>query len=92
MTDPMTEQVVATIGGLALLVALALPALGLRLGPIETRTSPPTSTARRAYDLIADGFGPGFNGPLVLAAELPDHGDAAALDRLQSQLAQLGHF
>ena len=83
------RPVVATIGGLTLLVALALPALWLRLGPIETRTSPPTSTARRAYDLIADGFGPGFNGPLVLAAELPDDGDAATLDRLQSQLAKL---
>jgi putative drug exporter of the RND superfamily len=39
-------------------------------------------TSRQAYDMLAAGFGPGFNGPLQLVAELRSPGDAAALGRL----------
>ena len=42
-------------------------------------TSPRTPTTRQAYDLLSEGFGPGFNGPLLLVAEVPDGTDLAAL-------------
>ncbi len=80
---------IATVGGFAVLFMLILPASLMRLGPIDTRTSPPSSTARRAYDLITEGFGPGFNGPLVLAVELPGEPDAVALERLEDRLGEV---
>ncbi len=72
----------AFIGGFALLVVLAVPLFSIRLGFPDTGSSPPSDTTRRAYDLIAQGFGPGANGPLVLAAEYPKGTDPAVLDRL----------
>jgi putative drug exporter of the RND superfamily len=58
-------------GALLVLLALATPLLALRLGTPDDGTLPPSATQRRAYDLLASGFGPGFNGPLLLAVELP---------------------
>ncbi|NEE23840.1 hypothetical protein G3M58_97470, partial [Streptomyces sp. SID7499] len=52
------------------MVVLALPALGLHLGTSDQGNNPATATTRQAYDLIADGFGPGVNGPLTIAAQL----------------------
>src|SRR5262245_36799621 len=57
--------------GIALLAALALPALHLRLGTSDASTDPHGSTPHRAYEVIARGFGPGANGPFLLVAELP---------------------
>ena len=54
--------------GLVVLVALALPALSIRLGNSDAGNDSTQQTTRRAYDLLSRGFGPGFNGPLVLAA------------------------
>ncbi|XVQ07880.1 MMPL family transporter [Spirillospora sp. CA-255316] len=51
---------------LVLVTVVSLPAFSLRLGMTDQGTLPESSTARRAYDLLADGFGPGFNGPLQL--------------------------
>jgi putative drug exporter of the RND superfamily len=70
----------------ALLVALAFPALNLRLGSSDAGVDPPGSTTRKAYDLIAQGFGAGTNGPFLLVAELPRRGDAAAAGRIASAL------
>jgi RND superfamily putative drug exporter len=67
-----------------LLLLLTVPALSLRLGSSDAGSDPPTTTTRRAYDLLAEGFGPGFNGPLLLVAELPSPGGTAALDRLRT--------
>ncbi|MPZ97336.1 MAG: MMPL family transporter [Propionibacteriales bacterium] len=53
----------------AALVALMLPALDLRLGFADASNDDPATTSRQAYDLLAEGFGPGFNGPLVVAYE-----------------------
>lgn len=64
----------ATVAVVSLL-ALAAPALGMRLGFADAGNDPETSTSRRAYDLLSDGFGPGFNGPLVVVAQ---GGDGAA--------------
>ena len=65
---PWTAAIVAT----AILLALAAPALGMRLGFPDAGNDPPDTMTRQAYDLISEGFGPGANGPLVIAAELPD--------------------
>ncbi|MGW1977981.1 MMPL family transporter [Streptomyces sp. NPDC001889] len=59
----------AAVVPLAALVALCAPALDMRLGFADAGTHPPETTARQAYDLLADGFGPGFNGPLIVIAE-----------------------
>ena len=55
--------------GVALL-ALTAPVLSLRLGFPDEGTLPESRTERRAYDLLAEGFGPGFNGPLVIAIDV----------------------
>jgi RND superfamily putative drug exporter len=65
--------------GAAALVALALPIFGLRLGFSDEGNYPEDTTTRQAYDLLADGFGPGFNGPLILASQIPPGTDTAAM-------------
>src|SRR5205085_12430934 len=55
---------------LAVLVTLALPVFSIRLGVADQGNDPTSQTTRRAYDLLAKGFGPGFNGPVLLAADL----------------------
>src|SRR5919106_2715882 len=80
---PWTAAIVAT----ALLLALAAPALGMRLGFPDAGNDPPDTMTRQAYDLNTEGFGPGTNGPLVVAAELPPQGDAE--DRINQFAAAL---
>ncbi|HWA53364.1 MAG TPA: MMPL family transporter [Solirubrobacterales bacterium] len=77
--------VAALLSG-GLLVLLCIPTLSLRLGTNDAGTDPAGSTTREAYDLLAEGFGPGFNGPFVLAAELPEKGNDEALEELRTQL------
>jgi RND superfamily putative drug exporter len=72
--------------GLAVVIVLALPLFSMRLGSADAGNDPPDLTTRRAYDLLSKGFGPGFNGPLLLAATLSDRGDVAALERVRSVL------
>ena len=77
--------VAALISG-GLLIALCIPTLSLRLGSNDAGTDPAGTTTREAYDLLAEGFGPGFNGPFVIAAELPQKGNDEALEDLRTQL------
>ena len=72
------------IVGLVVLLALAAPVASMRLGFGDAGNRPSSDTARRAYDTISNGFGPGYNGPLFLAADLTgDRGvDEAVLERL----------
>jgi putative drug exporter of the RND superfamily len=79
---PWTAVIVAT----AVLLALAAPALGMRLGFPDAGNDPPDTMTRQAYDLISEGFGPGANGPVVIAAELPDPTARGDVDRLVSGL------
>ncbi|WP_416970805.1 MMPL family transporter [Streptomyces sp. 4F14] len=74
---------------LAVLAALAFPTLSLRLGASDDGNLPTSSTNRQAYDMIADGFGPGFNGPLVLAVQAPTAADKAAEAKLVTALKQV---
>jgi RND superfamily putative drug exporter len=59
----------AALGGLAVLLALAAPFLGMRLGFPDAQNDPPAFTTHQAYDLIANGFGPGFSAPMVLTVQ-----------------------
>jgi RND superfamily putative drug exporter len=77
----------AVVAGGAILVVLALPVFGLHLGSADEGNAPAGSDTRIAYDLLADGFGPGFNGPLVLVTELPAGAPASALDRIGRAVA-----
>jgi putative drug exporter of the RND superfamily len=69
----------SALGGFAVLAVLALPVFGIRLGFSDEGNFPEETETRRAYDLLAEGFGPGFNGPLLLVAELPPGTDPASL-------------
>ncbi|MFI7412476.1 MMPL family transporter [Streptomyces sp. NPDC049627] len=71
---------------LAVITVLALPTLGLRLGTSDQGNNPESSTTRQAYDLLADGFGPGVNGPLTLVTEVDGADDKLALDNLDATL------
>ncbi|MEV0173673.1 MMPL family transporter [Streptomyces sp. NPDC050803] len=77
---PLPALLAATIA----LLALSAPALGMRLGFADAGNDPKATTSRQAYDLLAEGFGPGFNGPLVVLAQ----GDEAAGKAVQSTLAR----
>jgi putative drug exporter of the RND superfamily len=70
----------------ALLIALCIPTLSLRLGSNDAGTDPAGTTTREAYDLLAEGFGPGFNGPFQIVAALPAKGEDAALQELRTDL------
>jgi putative drug exporter of the RND superfamily len=65
------------IGALVILLALAAPALGMRLGFPDAGNDPPDHLTRQAYDLNTEGFGPGSNGPIQIAATLPPGDDNA---------------
>jgi RND superfamily putative drug exporter len=79
---------VSTVAGLAVLLALAAPFLGIRFGFPDAKNDAATSTTRRAYDLLADGFGPGFSAPLVLTVQGAAGDLQGAADHLGSALAR----
>ncbi|MFG3658242.1 MMPL family transporter [Streptomyces sp. NPDC047706] len=65
---------------LAVMVVLSLPVLSIRLGATDQGNHQETQTTRQAYDLLAEGFGPGFNGPLQVVV------DGTAPDALVSRI------
>jgi len=77
---------VLAIAATAVVLVLAIPLLSVRLGSSDEGNDPAPSTTRQAYDLLADGFGPGFNGPLILVAQTGSPADVAALKTLENQL------
>jgi RND superfamily putative drug exporter len=77
---------IAAIAATAVLLALAAPALGMRLGFPDAGNDPPDTMTRQAYDLNTEGFGPGTNGPLVIAAELPGPTAKTRIDSFAQQL------
>jgi RND superfamily putative drug exporter len=78
------------IAGLAIMLTLASPALALRLGNSDAGNNPPNQTTRQAYDLLAKGFGPGFNGPLQVVASLPRANDKPVLTDIANALRATG--
>jgi len=76
----------AAIAGVAIMLALAAPALSMHLGNSDQGNDPTSRTTRQAYDLLSTGFGQGFNGPLLVVAQVPSKGDDAALQRIGDTL------
>ena len=74
------------VGATVVMLVLTLPVLSLRLGSSDSGNDPAGSATRKAYDLLAEGFGPGFNGPLQLVAEVKSPADSAALAALVGTL------
>jgi RND superfamily putative drug exporter len=74
------------VAGLAIMLTLAAPALALRMGNSDAGNNPPSTTTRHSYDLLAKGFGRGFNGPLQVVVSLPHAGDQAAVASVASSL------
>jgi RND superfamily putative drug exporter len=76
----------AAIAGIAVVLLLAAPALGLRLGFPDAGNNPAEMTTRQAYDLISEGLGPGANGPLLLAADVRGPQAAAELGAIAERV------
>jgi RND superfamily putative drug exporter len=79
----------AVIISLAILLTLAAPLTVMRLGQTDDGTQPASTTQRQAYDLITAGFGPGVNGPLVLAVSLPTPDDTAPADEIEKAVGEI---
>ncbi|CAN5274289.1 MMPL family transporter [soil metagenome] len=70
----------AALVGAAVLLVMATPVLGLRLGFADESNYADDTTTKKAYELLVDGFGPGFNGPLLLVAKLPEGTELSELE------------
>jgi RND superfamily putative drug exporter len=79
------RPLVAGIAALLVLICLALPLFSMRLAFTDAGNDPPNVTTRQAFDALATGFGPGFNGPLIVVAKVPA-GQTAAVARLDTAL------
>ena len=77
---------IAIVSALVMLL-IAAPATALRLGSSDAANDRSQQTTHKAYELLAQGFGPGFNGPLLVVAKVPPSGGAAALAKLRAAIA-----
>jgi RND superfamily putative drug exporter len=77
---------IATLAAVVMAV-IALPFLSMRLGSSDAGSDPAGSTTRQAYDLLAKGFGPGYNGPLQLVAQIHNAGEQAAFAKVTHAVA-----
>jgi RND superfamily putative drug exporter len=75
-----------SLGALALMLLLAIPTFSLHLGTSDSGNDPTSSTTYKSYELLAEGFGPGFNGPLTVAAQVPDAAQQADVTKLITAL------
>ena len=82
-THPWTSMLV----GALVLLMLAAPVLSLRLGFSDEGNFSEETTTRRAYDLLAEGFGPGFNGPLLVTGTLSGPEDLAVMAGIAEVIA-----
>ncbi|HEY7618518.1 MAG TPA: MMPL family transporter [Solirubrobacteraceae bacterium] len=78
----------AAIAGVAIMLVLTAPVLSMHLGTGDQGNDPTSRTTRKAYDLLSQGFGQGFNGPLLVVAQLPHKSDTGALERVGSTLRE----
>ena len=81
------KWVFAIVGTLIMLV-IASPFLSMRLGESDDGNLPTSTTQRQAYDLIAQGFGPGANGPLLVVVSLPPNADETVVDDISAAIKQ----
>jgi RND superfamily putative drug exporter len=80
---PRSIAIVATVT----MLLIAAPATALRLGSSDASNDPAGQTTHKAYELLAEGFGEGFNGPLLLVAKLPRTNSSAAITQLRAAIA-----
>ena len=71
----------------AVMIIIAIPFFSMRLGSADAGSDPTNTTTRKAYDLLAKGFGPGYNGPLQLVAEVSTPAQKAAFLRTVEAVA-----
>jgi RND superfamily putative drug exporter len=79
------HPLVLGLAAMLVLLCLAIPMLSMRQAFTDAGNDPASSTTRQAFDALASGFGPGFNGPLIVAATVPS-GGRQAIDRLDAQV------
>jgi RND superfamily putative drug exporter len=79
-------RTIVAVSALVMLL-IAAPATALRLGSSDASNDPPNQTTHRAYGLLAQGFGEGFNGPLLVAVRIPTAHETAGVARLRSAVA-----
>jgi RND superfamily putative drug exporter len=84
------RPVISTLVALAILIPLAIPLLSLTLGQKDVAALSTSTTARRAYDLISDNFGPGVNGPLLIAVSLGSPAQASSSSNSASSQGSAG--
>ncbi|MGH2858288.1 MAG: MMPL family transporter [Solirubrobacteraceae bacterium] len=72
---------------LAVMVLFLVPVFGMRLDASDAGNDPPGTTTQQAFQMLSDGFGPGFNGPLLVVARISDPGQRAALGQLRTAVA-----
>ncbi|WP_231331042.1 MMPL family transporter [Actinomadura graeca] len=85
----LRRPVPVLLAAVAALGAVAVPSLTMRLGMPGDETKPTSTTERRAYDALADAFGPGFNGPLTLVVDAGGAADPkAAVARVSASIAR----
>ena len=77
---------VLTLAALAIIVTFIVPFFSLHLGSSDQGSDPASSTTRQAYDLLAKGFGPGFNGPLTIVGAITKPSDKTAMESLDASL------
>ena len=80
---PWRSSITATL----VLLALAVPVLDMQLGQADAGTAPASTTPRRAYDLLAAGFGAGFNGPLLVTIDLGPTPEPTMIDEITAEVA-----
>jgi RND superfamily putative drug exporter len=84
----IARPAISLTAGLVIIAVLAIPFLSMRLGMTDAGASPKDTTERKAYDLLAEGFGPGFNGPLTLVVDTSGADDPeAALTTISQAIA-----
>jgi RND superfamily putative drug exporter len=81
--------VLTLILALGLLLTLALPVLRIQLGSSDSGNNPTSFTSRRAYDLLSQGFGPGFNGVVLVAVEVDNPAALPSVQALPAELTKL---
>ncbi len=76
----------AAIAGVAILAVLIAPVFSLQAGSSDAGNNAPSTTTRKAYDLLGAGFGKGSNGPLQIVAQLPKKGDDQAVSQIENSV------